>query len=99
MNPRNLECGDRVHVVHDGAELFPHTYEVLGADYQDIGLTEVVVVALRAGCDRYKLRGVDGWTLVHDETGREVPIEREDINTLDNPEDIRNRMDEQNDTD
>lgn len=83
---QQFERGDTIHVDHDDPD-WPHTYEVMDTDVEDIGLAEIVVVAVVAGCDRYTVRrvGDDDPTLKH-EAGAELTIDAEDIGDWDEME-------------
>lgn len=89
MKPSDLERGDSVLVAHDDVARFPKTYEVHDVGTKDIGLAEVVVVALMAGCDQYTLRQVgDNQPVLKSEEGAELELDADDISTFESAEDI-----------
>jgi hypothetical protein len=63
---RDLEPGDELKI--DSQPLSDAVFRVTDIDVEDIGLTEVVVVGLTVGCERYALKGVvdsDEITVTH----------------------------------
>jgi len=89
MNLSDLERGDSVHIDHDADSGWPQTYEVMDTETEDIGLAEIVVVALVAGCDRYTLRQVgDNVPSINHEDGEEMEVAADDISTFDSAADI-----------
>lgn len=68
---------------------WPRTYEVQDTDTEDLGLAEVVVVALVAGCDHYTLRQVgDNVPTMSHEAGAEREVAVEDIDTFESASEL-----------
>jgi hypothetical protein len=85
----NLGRRDSLVIDHDSVAQFPKTYEVHDVNTKDIGLAEIVVVALMAGCDRYTLRQVgDNQPTLKSAEGTELELDMDDISTLDSAKDI-----------
>jgi hypothetical protein len=77
---RDLDPGDELSI--DSQPLSDAVFRVSDVAVEDIGLTEVVVVGLTVGCERYALKGIvdgDEITLSHVTGDNEWDIELTDV--------------------